>query len=164
MKLTLQKIQGQVRDREKLHSVIDAELDSQKNGCIELTIKRARRAKTNPQLGYYWGGVIGEDKPNDNGMVKQMLDRGYDTLGCKDYNGEQIPIKTNKTNCDLCLKEYYMLSIGRPLEPFHISESDIENFSHYIDWCVDYLARERHIYIMSSEEYKRIHGPFERND
>jgi len=120
------------------------------------TLKKVKPPKTNPQLGYYWGGIIGDNKPDSNGMVKQLIDRGDDILGHITVWGKEIPIMTNKENCDKCLKAFYMVSIGKPGEKFSISEKNVEEFSVFIDWAVHYLARYRNIYIMSSEEYKEL--------
>jgi len=148
LKLYQYKVEGQRlaydAHNQKLFDIFDEQLPA---GIYDVEIKQSRQPKTTEQLGYWYGGVVG-------GFVQQMLDRGDDVLGHRDFGRKAIPVMVNKANCDDCLKTIYMISIGKPLEAFGKRDASIEEMGKLIDWSLDYLARYRNIYIPSPEEYK----------
>ena len=95
MKLTLQKIQGQVRDRERAIQQFNEWLDSEKDGCLQWEGKRARKPKSQEQLGAIFGLAIAM-------IIAEFNDLGMDT---------SYLLKTDKptgigVTADL-LKEYF---------------------------------------------------------
>ncbi len=120
-------------------------------GCWQVSYKLDIPPRTLEQLGYWYGGVI-------EGMIEQLLERGDNILGHKTYLGKEIPILVNKDNCDDCLKAFYMISIGKAGQKFTKGNSNIDEMSKLIDWALDYLPQKWGVYVMSSEEYKRLKG------
>ncbi len=126
-------------------------------GCWQVSYKLDIPPKTLEQIRYWYGGIVGGGL-NSNGMVEQLLERGDNILGHKTYLGKEIPILVNKDNCDDCLKAFYMISIGRAGQKFTKGNSNIDEMSKLIDWALDYLPQNWGVYVMSSEEYKRLKG------
>ena len=53
-----QKIEGVVRDKDALLRSVSEALDSHNNGCLEVIVRRAKKDKTDRQLGNIFGNMI----------------------------------------------------------------------------------------------------------
>jgi len=150
IKLYQQKIDNEpFRFDEYNKKMFDSFEEQAPAGCYQFSLKKDIPPKTLEQLGYWYGGIV-------EGMVKQLLERGENILGYKTYNGKEVPIITNKDNCDECLKAFYMISTGKVGQQFSKGNSNVDEMSRLIDWALDYLPQNWGVYIPSSEEYKKL--------
>ncbi len=117
------------------------------SGCYTVEYKIVPKAKTDEQLGYWYGGII-------ETCVAELENRGNGVLYSIPHKGKDIPVMVNKDNVDAFLKMIYMVSIGRGGEKFSKGKASSEAMSSLIEWALNYLPEYEKIYIMSSDEYK----------
>ncbi|RKY08522.1 MAG: hypothetical protein DRP56_03975 [Planctomycetota bacterium] len=74
--ITAQKVDGEVRDKERLLSGILEALDNHRDGRLDVSIFRAKKDKTNKQLGNIFGNMIKKvvDYCNDNDHIVDTSD------------------------------------------------------------------------------------------
>ena len=84
LKLTIQKVDGQARDRQRIHDQVDEWLDAERNGCLSLEGKRAVKPKSNQQVKMIFGLMI-------ESTIVQCNDLGIDISYLLKYLVDEFP-------------------------------------------------------------------------
>ena len=100
---------------------------------VEVTFEKRRHAKTNPQLGYWYGVLMPF-------AVQELREAGYDTLFDVSIGDLKTGVETNKDTCDLLFKTLFKAHKQMPDMPLKRDMSDAE-MSELIDFALQWLAK-----------------------